>query len=104
MPSRNRRVVPEHDTDPLIRDFSLALAAEGKKPKTVKIYTDAAYWLKDSQELRIGQMLRRTTLASTSLTCSKVTPSLTRTTSSAPYSSSSGSLRTKRTLRTQWQE
>lgn len=51
MPSRNRRVVPEHEIDPLIRDFSLALAAEGKKPKTVKIYTDAAYWLKDTQEL-----------------------------------------------------
>jgi integrase/recombinase XerD len=51
MPSRNRRVVPVHEIDPLIRDFSLALTAEGKKPKTIKIYTDAAYWLKDTQEL-----------------------------------------------------
>jgi site-specific recombinase XerD len=38
-------------TDPIIRDFSLALAAEGKKPKTVRTYTDAATWLQKTQEL-----------------------------------------------------
>jgi hypothetical protein len=26
--------------DDLVRDFALSLTAEGKKPKTVKIYTD----------------------------------------------------------------
>ena len=30
-------------SDPIIRDFALALAAEGKKPKTIKIYTSAAH-------------------------------------------------------------
>jgi hypothetical protein len=53
MPSRNRRVVPEHETDALIRDFSLSLQAEGKTAKTIKIYCDAAYWLKDTQQLRL---------------------------------------------------
>lgn len=38
-------------SDPIIRDFSLALAAEGKKPKTIKIYTSAASWLMEAQEL-----------------------------------------------------
>jgi len=38
-------------TDDTIRDFALALAAEGKKPKTVKIYTDAASWLQRSQDI-----------------------------------------------------
>jgi integrase/recombinase XerD len=37
--------------DAIIREFSLALAAEGKKPKTIKIYTDAASWLQRTQEL-----------------------------------------------------
>jgi site-specific recombinase XerD len=35
--------------DDLVRDFALSLTAEGKKPKTVKIYTDAARWLQRSQ-------------------------------------------------------
>lgn len=37
--------------DPVIQDFALALTAEGKKPKTVKIYTSAATWLMESQGL-----------------------------------------------------
>lgn len=36
-------------TDPVIRDFALALAAEGKKPKTIRTYTDAATWLQKTQ-------------------------------------------------------
>jgi hypothetical protein len=38
-------------SDPIVRDFSLALLAEGKKPKTVQIYTPAATWLMEAQEL-----------------------------------------------------
>lgn len=37
--------------DPIIQDFSLALAAEGRKPKTIRIYTDAAAWLQKTQEI-----------------------------------------------------
>ena len=35
--------------DDLVQAFSLALAAEGKKPKTIKIYTDAAAWFQATQ-------------------------------------------------------
>lgn len=35
----------------MIQDFALALTAEGKKPKTIKIYTSAATWLMEAQEL-----------------------------------------------------
>ena len=31
--------------DSIIRDFGLSLAADGKKPKTIRTYTDAASWL-----------------------------------------------------------
>lgn len=37
--------------DALVRDFALKLAAEGKKPKTVKIYTDAAVRLQNASGL-----------------------------------------------------
>jgi site-specific recombinase XerD len=37
--------------DAMIQEFSLALTAEGKKPKTVKIYTDAAAWLQKTQDI-----------------------------------------------------
>ncbi len=40
-----------YDTDPIIRDFALALAAEGKKPKTISIYTKAADWLMRGQDI-----------------------------------------------------
>lgn len=35
--------------DAIIRDFALSLQAEGKKPKTIRTYTDAAAWLQRSQ-------------------------------------------------------
>lgn len=35
--------------DAMIRDFSLYLAAEGKKPHTITIYTKAAIWLQREQ-------------------------------------------------------
>lgn len=38
-------------SDPIIRDFALALTAEGKKPKTVKIYTSAASWFMNAREV-----------------------------------------------------
>lgn len=60
MPARNRRTVPEHATDELIQDFSLALAAEGKKAKTIKIYVDAAYWLKETQGLESWTAVTKT--------------------------------------------
>ena len=37
--------------DALIQEFSLALAAEGKRAKTSKIYTDAARWLQRTQKI-----------------------------------------------------
>jgi len=46
-------------TDPIIRDFALALAAEGKKPKTVRTYTDAASWLQRTQEIDNWSEVRR---------------------------------------------
>jgi site-specific recombinase XerD len=33
----------------LIREFSLYLASEGKKPRTITIYTDAAKWIQKAQ-------------------------------------------------------
>jgi hypothetical protein len=39
------------DAIDLVRDFSLALAAEGKKPKTIRTYTDAAKWLQRTQKI-----------------------------------------------------
>jgi len=36
-------------TDALVDDFALMLTAEGKKPKTIKIYVKAAEWLRDAQ-------------------------------------------------------
>ena len=45
--------------DAIIRDFALALAAEGKKPKTIKIYTDAASWLQRSQGLEDWSEVRK---------------------------------------------
>jgi site-specific recombinase XerD len=45
--------------DPVIRDFALALAAEGKKPKTVRTYTDAAAWLQRTQELEDWSAVRK---------------------------------------------
>jgi hypothetical protein len=35
--------------DAMIRDFSLSLASDGKKPKTIRTYTDAAAWLQKTQ-------------------------------------------------------
>jgi site-specific recombinase XerC len=46
-------------TDSSIRDFSLALAAEGKKPKTIRTYTDAAAWLQRTQELEDWSEVRK---------------------------------------------
>lgn len=45
--------------DAIIRDFSLALAAEGKKPKTIKIYVDAAVWLQRSQNITDWTTVRK---------------------------------------------
>ena len=46
-----RRKCPGRDMDAMIQEFSLALAAEGKQAKTIKIYTDAAAWLQRAQGL-----------------------------------------------------
>jgi site-specific recombinase XerD len=46
-------------TDPIIRDFALALSAEGKKPKTVRTYTDAASWLQKTQEIEDWSEVRK---------------------------------------------
>jgi integrase/recombinase XerD len=46
-------------SDPIIRDFALALTAEGKRPKTVKIYTSAASWLMEAQELQDWSNVRK---------------------------------------------
>jgi integrase/recombinase XerD len=46
-------------TDPIVRDFALALAAEGKKPKTIRTYTDAATWLEKAQEVDDWSRVRK---------------------------------------------
>jgi hypothetical protein len=73
--------------DAIIRDFSLALAAEGKKPKTIKIYTDAASWLQRTQELDDWSTVKKSTSAGTSRSSSKTTLPPTPTTSTERYSS-----------------
>lgn len=37
--------------DAMIQEFALALTAEGRKSKTIKIYTDAASWLQRAQSI-----------------------------------------------------
>ena len=45
--------------DPVIREFSLMVAAEGKKPKTIRTYVDAASWLQRSQEITNWEDIRK---------------------------------------------
>lgn len=45
--------------DAMIRDFSLSLAAEGKKPKTIRTYTDAASWLQRTQDITDWSEVRK---------------------------------------------
>ena len=85
-------------TDPIVRDFALALAAEGKKPKTIRTYTDAATWLQKTQGVDHWSGSLRSAL--TSRPSSKATHPRTPPTSSERYSSSSSSLKPKRTSRT----
>ena len=44
--------------DAMIQEFSLALAAEGKRVKTIKICTDAARWLQRTQGIRLKTQAR----------------------------------------------
>jgi hypothetical protein len=37
--------------DAIIREFSLYLASEGKKPRTITIYTDTASWFQRAQRI-----------------------------------------------------
>lgn len=50
--------------DALVRDFALSLAAEGKKPKTIKIYTDAAAWLQRAQGIDDWSSITRSNVRS----------------------------------------
>jgi integrase/recombinase XerD len=45
--------------DAMIQEFSLALAAEGKRAKTIKIYTEAAAWLQRTQGLADWSEVKR---------------------------------------------
>lgn len=45
--------------DAIIRDFALALQAEGKKPKTIRTYTDAASWLQRTQGIEDWEDVRK---------------------------------------------
>lgn len=55
----SRTVKPNVSADPLIRDFALSLAAEGKSVKTIRTYTDAASWLQRTQELEDWTEVRK---------------------------------------------
>jgi site-specific recombinase XerD len=46
-------------TDPIVRDFALALVAEGKKPKTIRTYTDAATWVQKAQGVDDWSQVRK---------------------------------------------
>jgi len=52
-------LVKRSTVDAIIRDFSLALRAEGKSAKTVKLYTKAAEWLQVSQGIEDWEDLKR---------------------------------------------
>jgi len=56
--------MPTTITDPIVRDFALALAAEGRKPKTIRTYTDAAAWLQRTQALAAWSEVTRSHIRS----------------------------------------
>lgn len=50
------------DMDASIQDFKLSLQAEGKKPKTISIYINAAEWLQRAQNITSWEDVTKTTI------------------------------------------